>query len=140
MAYWLVKTEPDDWSWDDQVKAAPRASRGPACAIITAKQNLMKMKKGDRAFFYHSGDEQADRRHRRGDPRALSRSDRRDGRVLVAVDVKAVEPLPQAGDARRDQGRAEAQGHGAGQVLAPVGAAGDAPEWKLICNMGGVKG
>lgn len=52
MAYWLVKSEPDAFSWDDQVKAGIEPWTG--VRNHTAKQNLMAMKPGDRAFFYHS--------------------------------------------------------------------------------------
>ena len=56
MAYWLLKTEPETFSWDDQVKRAKKANPGPACAI-SARNNLKKMKKGDAPFFYQPGDE-----------------------------------------------------------------------------------
>ena len=56
MAYWLVKSEPDAWSWDQQVKAGTKGEAWTGVRNHTAKQNLMKMKKGDRAFFYHSND------------------------------------------------------------------------------------
>ena len=52
MKYWLVKSEPGAWSWDDHVKAGTAEWDGvrnhQACA------NMKAMKKGDRAFFYHS--------------------------------------------------------------------------------------
>src|SRR3979490_3072432 len=54
MSYWLVKSEPDAWSWDAQVKAGPKGTPWTGVRNHTAKLNLMKMKKGDRAFFYHS--------------------------------------------------------------------------------------
>lgn len=54
MAYWLVKSEPDSWSWDDQVKAGAKGTPWTGVRNHTAKANLQKMKKGDRAFFYHS--------------------------------------------------------------------------------------
>ena len=54
MSYWLVKSEPDSWSWDAQVKAGPKGTAWTGVRNHTAKQNLMDMKKGDRAFFYHS--------------------------------------------------------------------------------------
>ena len=57
MAYWLVKSEPGTWSWDDQVKAGAKGTAWEGVRNHQAKQNLMKMKRGDRAFFYHSGDE-----------------------------------------------------------------------------------
>ena len=57
MAYWLVKSEPGTWSWDDQVKAGAAGTAWEGVRNHQAKQNLMKMKRRDRAFFYHSGDE-----------------------------------------------------------------------------------
>ena len=55
MAYWLVKSEPGSWSWDDQVKAGTTDWSGVRNPQAT---NFMKaMKRGDRAFFYHSGEE-----------------------------------------------------------------------------------
>src|SRR3954470_8756485 len=54
MAYWLMKSEPDAWSWDQQVKKGAKGELWTGVRNHTAKLNLMKMKKGDRAFFYHS--------------------------------------------------------------------------------------
>jgi hypothetical protein len=59
MAYWLIKSEPGSWSWDDQVKAGAKGTSWDGVRNHQAKLNLMKMKKGDRAFFYHSGDEKS---------------------------------------------------------------------------------
>ena len=52
MNYWLVKTEPDVFGWTEQV--AHKVEPWTGVRNHTAKQNLMAMKKGDRAFFYHS--------------------------------------------------------------------------------------
>jgi predicted RNA-binding protein with PUA-like domain len=52
MAYWLVKSEPDAFSWDQQV--ANKVEPWTGVRNHTAKLNLKAMKKGDRAFFYHS--------------------------------------------------------------------------------------
>jgi predicted RNA-binding protein with PUA-like domain len=52
MAYWLVKSEPDAFSWDQQVQNKVEPWTG--VRNHTAKLNLKAMKKGDRAFFYHS--------------------------------------------------------------------------------------
>ena len=57
MAYWLMKTEPSTWSWDDQVKAGAKGTAWEGVRNHIAKNNLKAMKKGDRAFFYHTGDE-----------------------------------------------------------------------------------
>jgi len=55
MAYWLFKSEPETWSWDDQVRKGIEPWDGvrnyQACAY------MKEMQKGDLAFFYHSGKE-----------------------------------------------------------------------------------
>ena len=53
MAYWLVKSEPGTWSWDDQVKA--KRTHWDGVRNHQAANNLKAMAKGDRALFYHSG-------------------------------------------------------------------------------------
>lgn len=55
MAYWLFKSEPDTWSWDDQVKAGKTGTEWTGVRNFTARNNMRAMKKGDRGFFYHSG-------------------------------------------------------------------------------------
>ncbi|KJE34076.1 ubiquinol-cytochrome C reductase [Thalassospira sp. HJ] len=55
MAYWLVKTEPGSWSWDDQVKKGVEGWDG--VRNHQAAKNLRAMKIGDKAFFYHSVNE-----------------------------------------------------------------------------------
>lgn len=94
MAYWLIKSEPNVWSFDQQ---AAKGAKGEAWTGIRnhqAKLNLMKMKKGDHAFFYHSniGKEIVGVveiiREYYPDPTA------KPGEPWVVVDVKAVAPLP----------------------------------------------
>ena len=55
MAYWLIKTEPGSWSWDDQVKKGVEGWDG--VRNHQAAKNLRTMKIGDKAFFYHSVNE-----------------------------------------------------------------------------------
>lgn len=91
MAYWLVKSEPHAWSWAQQVAAGTTCWDG--VRNHQAANNLKAMRLGDRAFFYHSGDE----RQIVGvvevtgeyypDPSDAS------GRFGM-VDMRAVEPLP----------------------------------------------
>jgi predicted RNA-binding protein with PUA-like domain len=57
MAYWLVKSEPGTWSWDQHVKAGTDVWTG--VRNHQAKAHLKAMKPGDRVLFYHSGDEKA---------------------------------------------------------------------------------
>ena len=52
MKYWLLKSEPDAWSWDNQVKEG--ASMWDGVRNYQARNNLKKMKNGDLCFFYHS--------------------------------------------------------------------------------------
>ena len=55
MAYWLVKSEPGSWSWDDQVKKGVEHWDG--VRNYQAANNMKAMKIGDLAFFYHSVNE-----------------------------------------------------------------------------------
>ncbi len=55
MNYWLLKSEPSAWSWDDQSKVKKEMWDG--VRNYQARNNLMKMKKGDLCFFYHSVNE-----------------------------------------------------------------------------------
>ena len=57
MNYWLIKSEPSTWSWDDHWKKPKRIEMWDGVRNHQAKNNLMAMKKGDRAFFYHSVNE-----------------------------------------------------------------------------------
>lgn len=56
MAYWLVKSEPSVWSWDQQVAKGAKGEAWTGVRNHSAKLNMMKMKKGDRAFYYHSNE------------------------------------------------------------------------------------
>ena len=138
MAYWLMKSEPDAWSWDNQMRSGAKGTAWTGIRNHTAKLNMMKMKKGERAFFYHSnvGKEIVGIveviREAYPDPTADA------GTPWVCVDVKAVEPMPKpvtlaaikaepklAGMALLKQSRLS---------LPPVTDA----EWKFICKMGGL--
>ena len=52
ISYWLLKSEPSTWSWDDQVKAGVEMWDG--VRNYQARNNLINMKKKDLCFFYHS--------------------------------------------------------------------------------------
>ena len=54
--YWLFKSEPSAWSWDQQVKAGAKGTGWTGVRNHLAKQNMMAMKKGDLGFFYHSNE------------------------------------------------------------------------------------
>jgi len=93
MAYWLLKTEPEEFSWDDQVKRGDKGEPWSGVRNHIAKNNMKAMKKGDLAFFYHTGDEkqvvgivEVIREHY-PDP-----TDEKG--IFKSVDVQAVEKLP----------------------------------------------
>ena len=55
MQYWLLKTEPDEWSWEQQVKSGNKGAEWGGVRNFQAAKNLKKMEKGDKCFFYHTG-------------------------------------------------------------------------------------
>lgn len=138
MAYWLVKSEPGTWSWDDQVKAGAKGTAWEGVRNHQAKQNLMKMKRGDRAFFYHSGEEKRIIGvvevigEYRPDP-----SDKTGAFGLV--DFKAAAPLPKP--VTLAECRTEAQLkkmvllNNSRLSVQPV----TADEWRTICALGGLQ-
>ena len=54
MRYWLLKSEPDVWSVDQQIKAGSKGANWDGVRNYQAANNLKSMKKGDLCFFYHS--------------------------------------------------------------------------------------
>tara|TARA_B100000963_G_scaffold335914_1_gene330497 strand:- start:358 stop:771 length:414 start_codon:yes stop_codon:yes gene_type:complete len=54
MKYWLLKSEPDVWSLDQQMKAGAKGAPWDGVRNYQAAKNLKSMKKGDQCFFYHS--------------------------------------------------------------------------------------
>ncbi|WP_262693275.1 EVE domain-containing protein [Kordiimonas aquimaris] len=57
MHYWLVKSEPGDWSWQDQLGVTSEPWDG--VRNFQAQKNMRAMEVGDKVFFYHSGKERA---------------------------------------------------------------------------------
>ena len=90
-AYWLVKTEPESFGWDQQVANGVEPWTG--VRNFTARNHLAAMRRGDRAFFYHSNTGKAVVgvvevvREAYPDPTA-------EGGGWVCVDMKAVAPMP----------------------------------------------
>jgi predicted RNA-binding protein with PUA-like domain len=138
MAHWLMKTEPGTWPWDDQVKAGAKGTSWDGVRNHQAKANLMKMKKGDRAFFYHSGDEKAvvgiveivGEHH----PDTTDKTGK-----FVAVDAKAVSPMKTPvtlAMCKAEKGLAK-------MVLLNNSRLSVQPvtdkEWDIVCKLGGVK-
>ncbi len=90
MAYWLVKSEPDTWSWESHVKKGADAWTG--VRNHQAKAHLKAMKKGDRVFFYHSGDGKEIVGVSEVVKEAYADPTDKTG-AFVCVDLKAVEPV-----------------------------------------------
>ena len=57
MAYWLIKSEPETWSWDQQKAEGRKGAEWDGVRNFQARSNMRAMSKGDLAFFYHSGDD-----------------------------------------------------------------------------------
>lgn len=138
MAHWLIKSEPEVWSWDQQVAAGRDGTFWNGVRNHQAKLNLMKMQVGDTAFFYHSNEGKAIvgivevTRAAYPDPTAEP------GSPWVVVDVAALQPLP------RPVTLAEAKAEPALKGMAlvthtrlsvqPV----TAPEWAAVLRLAGL--
>jgi predicted RNA-binding protein with PUA-like domain len=138
MAHWLIKSEPDVWSWDQQVAAGAAGTYWNGVRNHVAKQNLMAMQVGEQAFFYHSNEGKAvigiveiirpyypDHTDETG--------------KFGMVDVKAVKPLPRPvtlEEIKRDPALAEMMlvTHSRLSVQ-PVTQA----QWERICEIGQCK-
>jgi len=138
MAFWLMKSEPGTWSWQQQMAKGAKGEAWTGVRNHQAKLNLIKMKKGDRALFYHSNLDKAAvgiveivRAHY-PDPTAEP------GEPWVAVDVKAVAPLakPVTLDAIKVEPKLKAMIviNNTRLSVQPV----TADEWKLVCKLGGL--
>ena len=57
MKYWLLKTEPENWSWKDQLNSKNQSAEWNGVRNYQASKNLKNMKKKDLCFFYHTGKE-----------------------------------------------------------------------------------
>jgi predicted RNA-binding protein with PUA-like domain len=139
MTHWLLKTEPDVFSWDDQVKRGAKGEPWTGVRNHTAKRNLKEMKTGDRGFFYHTGDERQVVgvveviREAYPDPTDESH-------MFVAVDVKAVAPVPKP----VTLAAIKAEPRLADMLLVRQSRLSVMPvsdaEWKIVCQMAGAKG
>ncbi|MBC7142334.1 MAG: EVE domain-containing protein [Rhodobacteraceae bacterium] len=137
MAYWLFKSEPDTWSWDQQVAKGAAGEEWNGVRNYQARNNMRAMKIGDRGFFYHSnvGKEVV------GivEVSALSHPDSTtDDPRWDCVDIRAVKPLPRPvtlEEAKADPRLAEmALVKNTRLSVQPVTEA----EWRVICELGGL--
>ena len=135
MAYWLVKSEPDDWPWADQVAKGRQGAEWTGIRNHAAQKHLRAMKKGEQAFFYHTGKERAIV----GIVRVIGEAhpDSTDP-AWSAVDVAAVKPFPKP--VGLDQIKANKRL--AGMTLVRISRLSVQPvtdtEWRIVCEMGGL--
>ncbi len=135
MKYWLLKTEPETFSWAMQKKRGAKGEPWSGVRNHTAKQNLMAMKKGDLAFFYHSGEQKAVV----GIVEVIGeyRPDPTDEKgIFGLVDVKAVKDMPRPvtlAEVKTTPKLAQMSLVKSFRLsVQPV----TAEEWKLVCKMG----
>ena len=134
LAHWLVKSEPDAFSWDQQV--ANRVEPWTGVRNAMARNNLRAMKRGDLAFFYHSnvGKEIVGvvrvAREAYPDPTA-------DKGDWVCVDMEAVAPMPRPVTLVEIKATPALADFALVRMsrlsVLPVSAA----HWNLLCKMGG---
>ena len=143
MRYWLFKSEPGTWSWDDQTEAANQTTSWDGIRNHQANNFMKQMAVGDRGFFYHSvkartivGVVEVVKEHELDPTDQSGRS--KEGFGMVTL--KAIGPMPQP--VTLDQIKAEPKlatmvlVNNSRLSVQPVTAA----QWKLICKMGGFKG
>jgi predicted RNA-binding protein with PUA-like domain len=94
MNYWLFKSEPESWSWDQQVARGAAGQEWDGVRNFQARNHMKAMKVGDRGFFYHSGGERAVVGVVEVIAEAHQDSTADDPR-WQCVDIKAVAPVPQ---------------------------------------------
>jgi len=135
--YWLFKSEPGTWSWDDQVARGGDGEHWDGVRNHQANNNMKAMKTGDLGFFYHSVNEKrivgVVRVIREHYPDHTDESGR-----FGMVDIEAVESLPNPvtlADVKAEEALSEMallkQSRLSVQPVAPN-------EWAHICRMGGL--
>ena len=135
MAYWLFKTEASAWSWDQQKAQGKAGGEWTGVRNFQARRNMRAMQRGDRGFFYHSGDDKeivgivevtAEAHPDSTDP------------AWECVDIRAVKDMPKP----VTLAAVKAEKRLADMVLVKNARLSVQPvrdaEWKLICKMGGV--
>lgn len=138
MAYWLFKSEPNTWSWDEQVKEGKGGAEWDGIRNYQARNNMTAMKIGDMGFFYHSIDEKRVMGIVKVVTEAHPDSTDTTGK-WTCVDVAAVKPF--VDPVTLEQVKAEPSL--ADMVLVKNSRLSVQPvtdkEWKIICKMGGLK-
>ncbi len=135
--YWLFKSEPGSWSWEQQKKAGSKGEPWTGVRNYQARKNMRAMHVGDQGFFYHSGDDKeivgivevVKTVH----PDLTDKSGEWD-----CVDLRAVRDLPKpvtiAAVKAEPKLRAMVLVRNSRLSVQPV----TAEEWRLVCAMGGI--
>jgi len=138
MAHWLLKTEPEEFSWDDQVARGAKGEPWSGVRNFMARGNLKAMRQGERAFFYHTGKE----KRIVGVVEVIKEAypDPTDEKgIFKAVDVRAIEPLPRP----VTLAEVKAEPRLKDMVLARQPRLSVQPvtdrEWDIVCRMGGMR-
>lgn len=138
MRYWLFKSEPDKWSWDDQVAKGDVGEEWDGIRNYQARNNMREMEIGDRGFFYHSVKE----KQIVGivEVCALSHPDSKtDDERWDCVDVKAVRSFTTPVTLAQVKDNPELEDislvRQSRLSVAPI----TADEWAIICKMGDTK-
>jgi len=138
MKYWLLKSEPNTWSWEDQKAKGKKGEEWDGVRNYQARNNMKEMKKGDLCFFYHSVKE----KRVVGIVEVLNEAhpdSTTDDPRWECVDVVAVMdfPTPVSLDDIKAEPVLEEM------VLVNNSRLSVQPvlkkEWKLVCKMGGIK-
>lgn len=137
MSFWLMKSEPDVFGWDDLVAKGATGEEWDGVRNYQARNNMRAMKLGDKVFFYHSniGKEIVGIAEVCAEAHPDSTTD--DAR-WDCVDIRAVEPLPKAVTlAQVKETPALANMALVTSMRLSVQPVTD-EEWRLICAMGGL--
>jgi predicted RNA-binding protein with PUA-like domain len=138
LAYWLLKTEPETWSWDQQRARGKAGEEWTGVRNYQARSNLRAMKKGDLGFFYHTGSAKEIVGVVEVSAPAHSDSTDKTGE-WISVDLKAVRSLktPVSMAAIKAEPRLKNMVLVRNSRLSVQPVAPE--EWRLICKMGGIE-
>jgi len=138
MAYWLYKSEPFKWSWQQQVEAGAEGTFWNGVRNHLAKKHMQAMRLGDHGFFYHSNEGKEIVglveviREAYPDPTAEP------GEPWVVVDLKAVKPLPKPVTLAQVKATESLSTMSLVTSMRLSVQPVTDEEWDIVCRMGGV--
>ena len=135
--YWLLKTEPKEWSWQLQVKSGGRGAEWNGVRNFQAAKNLRDMKINDKCFFYHTGKSKSIVGIVAITKEAfLDKSDKT--RKFVSVTVKALYPLKREVSLKKIKKNKDFRDFSLVKQSRLSVINVDLKYWKKICKMGKV--